>query len=160
MSESLKLSAPWITYYKQVYALFDGDPEVAVMYDDEKKKLTLLVDNEIKADALSELLPSEKSFGGVTVEVEVVPSNESRTLESLVRNAFAGNPILSDIQTVEGIFANPICYVVFEPAIAQFWNDDLGDLNGLCTMLQQDIAKEVFGDKDGLFFCTDIIDAE
>ncbi len=160
MSEPLKLSSPWITYYKKVYTLFDGDPEVAVMYDDDEKKLTLLVDNEIKANALSELLPSEKSFGSVMVTIEVVPSNESQTIESLVRNAFTGNPILSEIQTVEGVFTNPICYVVFKPSIAQFWNDDLSDLNGVCTMLHQDIAKEVFDGNEGLFFCTDLLDEE
>ena len=158
MSESLKLSAPWITYYKQVYALFDGDPEVAVMYDDEDKKLTLLVDNDIKANALSELLPTEKSFGNVKVTIEVIPSNESQTIESLVRNAFTGNPILSEIQTIEGVLSNPICYVVFKPAIAQFWNDDLSDLNGVYTMLHQDIATEVFEGRDGLFFCTVLLD--
>jgi len=155
----LKLSTPWQTYYRQVYALFDPDPEVAVMFDDgEEKVLTLYVDNGIKANAIAALMPTEKQFGNVTVKVNVVPSNAEESTDMLFRHAFCGNPIFSDVEVAEGIFTNPIYYVIFEPSIVQFWNDDLSDANGVCTTLPQDVAKEVFESKDGVFFCTELIE--
>lgn len=160
MSEKMKLSPPWLTFYREVAALFNDDPEVSVSYDEETTTLKLYVDNAIKADAISTLLSSEKQFGNVTLNIEVIPSNNNETVESLFRHAFSGNPILSEIQTVEGVFTNPISYVVFEPSIVQFWNDNLGDLNGMCTMLPQDIARDVFGDAFGACFCTELLDAE
>lgn len=159
MSDELQLSAPWMTYYRKVYSIFDEDPEVAVAIGDEdgNKVITILVENGVKADAISQIMPSEVQFGNVSVKVNVIPSNDEPTKESLFRNAFAGNPIVSDIASIEGVFSNPICYVVFEPSIVQFWNDDLGDINGMYTALPQDIAKEVFSEQDGVLFCTDLI---
>ncbi len=155
----LRKSPPWQTYYRKVYALFDSDPEVAVMFSDgEEKVLTLYVDNTIKAEAIETLLPAEVNFGNVLMKVEVIPSNTSMTPEQLFRHAFSGNPILSDVESVDGVLTNPICYVLFEPSIIQFWDDDLSDANGVCTMLPQDVAKDVFNEQQGVFFCTDLID--
>lgn len=156
--QSLKLSKPWVTYYREVYALFDEDPEVAVTYNDESTTLRLYVDNSIKADAIRKLLPEEKSFGNVSLKILVIPSNDDDTKESLFRHAFSGNPILSQIQTVDGVVSNSLTYVVFDPSIIQFWNDDLSDLNGVRTMLPHDVAKEVFGEQDGVFLCVDLLD--
>lgn len=157
-SEKLKLSTPWVTYYRYVYALFDEDPEVAVTFVEPERTLKLYVENDIKAQALEKLLPAEKSFGNVTVKTQIIPSNDGNTTDALLRHAFSGNPILSRIVTAEGILTNPISYVAFEPSIIQFWNDDLSDLNGVCTMLPHDVAKKVFDNLDGVFFCTDLID--
>ncbi len=56
---------------------------------------------------------------------------------------------------VDGIFSNDISYILFEPKVVQFFNDDLGDLNGLRSTLYQDIAANVFEDAhEGVFFCT------
>lgn len=157
-TEKMKLSTPWVTYYRYVYALFDDDPEVAVTFSDSEKVLKLYVENDIKAQALEKLLPSEKWFGNVAVKIQVIPSNDGDTTDALLRHAFSGNPILSRIVTAEGILSNPISYVAFEPSIIQFWNDDLSDLNGVCTVLPHEVAKNVFDDLDGVFFCTDLID--
>ena len=156
--EKLGLSAPWNTYYKQVKALFSEDKEIKVIFDQDSFAIKLYVDNDEKADALAKILPMEKSFGNVTVKVIVVPANakltESRA--SLVEKAFKGNPAVSSIVAVEGIFSNPINYVAFVPKVVQFFNDDLGDIHGNCSTLYQDLAKEVIGQEGGIYFCTDV----
>jgi len=53
------------------------------------------------------------------------------------------------------LFNNPVDYVVFRNEVVQFFNDEMGDPNGLKSTLYQDIAKDVFADKDGIFFCTE-----
>lgn len=57
--------------------------------------------------------------------------------------------------SAEGIFSNPITYIVFKNKVVQFWNDDLSDIYGNRSTLYQDIAKEIFGESSGIFFCTD-----
>ena len=41
---------------------------------------------------------------------------------------------------------NSFTYVVFEKEVVQYWNDNLGDINGLRSTLYQDLAKEIFAD--------------
>ena len=45
-------------------------------------------------------------------------------------------------------------YVVFVKEVVQYFNDDLGDANGVCSTLYQDIAKRLFTSTEGVFFCT------
>ena len=72
--------------------------------------------------------------------------------------ALEGNTALSFIRTISGIMSNPITYVVFKKAVVQYYTDDLGDYFGIHSTLFQDVAKDVFGDPDGVFFCTDTAD--
>ena len=46
-------------------------------------------------------------------------------------------------------------YVVFENKVVQFFNDDLSDIHGNKSTLYQEIAKDIFGDCDNIYFCTD-----
>jgi len=93
----------------------------------------------------------------VTVTVTVVPANkESASKIQLFRTAFEGNEAFSYTATAEGIYTNPISYVVFENEVVQYWNDDLSDINGLCSTLYQDIAANVFENHEGIYFCTDL----
>lgn len=164
MNEKLKLSAPWVTLYRELDAMFGGDPDIKVVYvagDGEDPTIKMYVDGQDKADAISQLLPETYDFGGVVVPVTVIPSDKAVTKESLFRTAFEGNPAFSYAVTAEGIFANPITYVVFKNRVVQFWNDNLGDVNGNVTTLYQDIAPELFVNSevaDGVCFCTDTPD--
>ena len=154
----LKLSAPWVTLHHQIEAMFGDDPDIKVEYvagDGEDPEIKLYVSGQDKADAISKLLPQTYEFGGVTVNVTVVPANVTDTKAGLFRKAFYGNPAFSFAATAEGIFSNPITYVVFKNKVVQFWNDDLGDINGNETTLYEDIAPELFGVIDGVCFCTD-----
>ena len=154
----VNLSAPWMTFYKKVNALFKNDLEVFVLYDDEAKEIKLFVDNPDKADALAQLIPVTHEFGNVTLKVTVVPPNKVRygePAEASFETALAGNGAFSYAVTVGGVLPFDITYVVFKKEVVQFFNDDLSDIHGNCTTLYQNIAEDVFGKRSGVFFCTD-----
>ena len=71
--------------------------------------------------------------------------------------AFEGNEAISCFYTGCGP-TQDINYIAFDPIVVQFFNDQLDDINGLKTTLYADIAKEVFGQQDGIYFCTDPAD--
>ena len=74
-TNNTKIVAPWIEYTNQVEALFKEDKDIVFSYDDGKKAITLRVNGEEKADALTQLLPAEKKFGNVAVTITVIPAN-------------------------------------------------------------------------------------
>lgn len=155
--KNTKLSPPWLGYVEQIKALFSEDPEITLGFDDDKMSLRLYVDNTDKAEALSELLPDSVQFGNVELDITVVPANKdvANTKGRLFDLAFRGNPIVTDIVDIEGAFSNPMTFVEFRKEVVQYYNDDLSDLHGNRSTLYQEIAKEVFGDTEGIFFCTD-----
>lgn len=152
---NVNLSSPWVIYYKELDALFKGDPDIKVVFDELKNTIKLYVQGESKAEALNQLLPTEKEFGNVTIRIEVLPANKFlKSSISLYEDAFKGNPALSFVKNItNGVYS--FDYVVFKPEVVQFFNDDLSDINGNCSTLYQDIAKDIFGETDGVFFCTD-----
>ena len=44
-TEKLKLTDPWIIYWRQLRELFDDDEEIDISYNDEGKRITIKVDN-------------------------------------------------------------------------------------------------------------------
>lgn len=155
----LKLSPPWIEFYHKVDTLFKEDSEVRVLYDDENKDLKLYVEDAEKADALTQLLPTEKDFGGVKLTIGVVSANKlGHSTLNLFQKAFKENPAVSYIRRVTGMFGFDFSYVVFMPKVVQYYTDSLNDINGMHSTLYQEIAKDVFEDVTGVFFCTDIVE--
>jgi hypothetical protein len=155
-NERIKLSTPWVIFYRQIQALFKKDPAVKVVYDQVDNVIRIYVEGGTKAEAIEKLLPSEKTFGNVTVRIVVIPSNlDENNKISLFEKAFDGNPILSTIISGE-LFGNSVNYVLFKKEVVQFYNDDLSDAHGVCSTLYQEIAKEVFGEDKGVFFCTEV----
>ena len=161
----LKLSAPWYIKVRELEAMFKYDNEVHVVYDDEISTVTLYVDNYDKACALEALLPEEYMCGR-TLTVEVVPPNDAtsenwafsnETKEFLYALAFENNPAFAFSRAVQ-LGTNTITYVVFAKMVVQFFTDDLGDAYGNCSTLYQEIAKDIFGESEGVSFCTDIKD--
>ena len=152
---NVNLSAPWVTFYREIGALLGDDPEITLSLDDANNNIKVYVDNPDKAEALQALLPSERTFGNVTVTITIIPANnlaESRA--SLFRRAFEGNPAFAYEQSSEkGLYS--FSYIVFKNKVVQFFNDNLQDVNGNCSTLYQEIAKNVFGEQEGIFFCTD-----
>lgn len=154
--ENIKMVSPWIGYYKEIKSLFQEDSTVKVKYDDSKNTIKLYVEDEEKADALAQLLPNRKVFGNITVNIDVIPANKVETPKiDLFRKAFEGNGAVAYIETVDNASSNAFHFVVFQPEIVQYYNDDLSDINGLRSTLYQDIAKEIFGEREGIYFCTD-----
>lgn len=158
MNVKLNLQAPWTEYASEVTALFEKDPDVKVEYDNLGKKLKLYVKSPEKAEALEMILQDEIEFGSVKLTIEIIPANkETRTPMDIFAVAFKGNPIVSYTKTVDALGFSA-GYVVFKPEVVQYFNDDLSDINGMKSTLYAEVAKDVFQDHDGVFFCTDIVD--
>lgn len=154
---NVKLAPPWVTYVSELEQMFKYDPEVHVVYDNDKHEVKVYVDNPVKAYALNVLLSAEKEFGNVTLHIIVVPSNGyTETRDVLYEAALSGNGAFAFVKRISGIFANDLVYVVFKNRVVQYFNDDLGDVYGQCSTLYQEIAKHIFENKEGVFFCTDI----
>ena len=157
----LNLAAPWYTYYNELCALFKEDKEVHIVYDEMDQIINIYVDNQSKADAMNQVLPTSMDFGNVELEINIVPSNDlnvRKSVGSLFQDLFYKNSICKDVVTIEGIFTNPITYVIFKKEVVQYYNDNLGDAHGICSTLYQDIAKRVFLEKDSIYYCTDTND--
>ena len=162
----VSLSPPWDIFVSEVEQLFLYDAQVHAVYDESTYTLKLYVDEPKKADALMQLLPSTKQYGNVTLNIMVVPADdvkiktrEEKNLPALFAAAFNGNAALSFIKTVHGIFLDGVTYVVFENHVVQFFNDDISDVYGQCSTLYQNIAKDVFGELENIYFCTDLPNA-
>lgn len=156
----IKMSAPWDIFYHEINELFREDNEIKVVYNEETKEIKLYVETKDKATALNDLLPTHKTYGNVEQLITVVPANgyslgALKGVKEKIVTAFTGNPIISRIETVGCVFTNPITYVAFRNQVVQYYNDDIGDINGQCSTLYQEIAKNVFGSLDGIHFCTD-----
>lgn len=151
---------PWITYVSELEQMFKYDPEVHVVYNNEEHEVRLYVDTDHKAAALMELLPNEKTFGNVTLQVTIVPANgipiPFADNANLFQDAFKGNGAFSFTKTVQGIFSNSLTYVVFRNRVVQYFDDNLGDIYGQKSTLYQEIARNLFGEREGVFYCTDV----
>ena len=154
--KNVKMAPPWVQYANAVNAMFGKDKEVEVVYNNDDKTLKLLVENPVKADALQQLLPVQKEFGNVVLKITVIPANKEMTKAQLYQAAFSNNPALRDVVPVEGVFTNPILYVIFAKEVVQYYNDDLSDAHGNRNTLYQEIAKEIFNHQDGVMYCTDV----
>lgn len=159
----LKLSPPWIAYYHEVNELFRKDPSVNVTYDENAMAVYLYVTDPVKADALAQLLPTEKNFGPISLKITVIPANEEagRSItyahfSSIYEAALSGNAAFSYLRMVPWDENKTFTYVVFVREVVQYFNDDIGDLFGAISTLYEDLARNVFIDKEGVFFCTDI----
>ena len=149
-----KLSPPWFGYYKKLVQLFKGDDEIEIEFNEFSTipEVKVFVHNSVKADALSRLLPTTKQYGNVTLKVTVIPSNVGEVSRvTLMKRAFENNPNFSFAVPTDG----PASYIVFKGNIAQYFDDNLSDVYGNVTMLYQDLAKEIFGEEDGIHFCTE-----
>ena len=156
MKEKLKLSSPWEIFYKEVEAMFKRDKSVRTEFDNENMVIKLFVEGTDKADALDTLLPSEKAFGNITVKIEVIPANNNNPTDvELFTRAFKDNPILEYVSNGNKEITSGNTYVVFKKDVVQYYNDSLNDINGICSTLYQDVAKDVFEKRSGVYFCTE-----
>ena len=153
----VNLSAPWDELYSQFEQMFKYDDDVRVVFDEEKKHIKLYVDDFDKAEALDDLLVAEHTFGNVKVKVSVMIANEDMDLDiETLRKAFTGNGAVNFIESTGGDFALPMTYVVFKNEVVQYFNDNLGDVNGNESTLFQNIAKTLFRPLVGVHYCTDV----
>ena len=159
---TVNLSSPWCILYREISAMFAEDKGVKVILDDEKYTISVYVEDPVKAEAISMLLVPERYYGNICVKVLVIPANgEQAELsgdpEEVFQAAFKGNPALSYTKRIDLPMLNKNVYVVFKNAVVQYFNDDLRDVNGFCSTLYQEIAKDVFANIAGasICYCTD-----
>ena len=155
----IKKSAPWVTYYREVDALFKKDKEVFVVFDEENVELKIYVKDQIKASAIQYLMPTEKEFGNVVLKIDVIPANGKELREVSTSNivtiacdAFRDNDAVYMVTDVRAVF--DLVYVIFRKEVVQFFDDNIGDINGNCSTLYEVIARDVFKDI-GIKYCTD-----
>lgn len=154
----LTLSAPWITFVHYIENLFSGDSEVETSYSEDTYTLKIFVNNEEKYEALRKLIPSTKEFGNITLHIDIVPADEKDgkvNYADLYKKAFKGNPHVDDIKVVRDYVGGDITFVVFKKEVVQFFNDNICDLHGLMSTLDEDMAREVFISVANVNFCTD-----
>lgn len=159
----IKLAAPWTTLYREFQAFFKNDPDVKVVFDENGPELKLYIEDPEKAEALTQLLETSRTFGNVTMKITVVPANGAQSLTatddiSLLKIALKGNIAVAQIVDIPNrIIGNPLCYVAFKREVVQFFNDNLGDLHGLTSTLYENVANDIFTTHNGVCFCTDTI---
>ena len=168
----INLVAPWDEYYNKMAAFFKDDPYVTVLYEEEAKIIKVLVQEAFKAEALTKLLKSELSFGDVKLTITVLPANgddkyakasiaslhENEGYEAEYRCALEINPLYSYVKTIKGMMGFDAVFVVFKKKVIQYYDDNLGDLNGVKSTLAENIARDIFVTHSGIFFCTDTRD--
>ena len=155
----LTKSSPWVTYYKEVDALFKKDKEVLVVFDEENIELKIYVNNQEKASAIQYLIPNEKNFGNVILKIKVIPSNgkqlrdvRTTNIVDIASDAFRGNNAVFAVTDVRAVF--DLVYVIFRKEVVQYFDDNIGDINGNYSTLYEVIARDVFNDV-GIKYCTD-----
>ncbi len=154
-TKDLMQSPPWVAHARKIKAMFKYDDDVNVVYDEDEIVVRLLVRGQAKADALDKLLVHEVEFGNVKLTVSVVPANEDATPVDVCRDAFYGNEAVSEIYTADEGFADGMAFVVFEPDVSQFFNDNLASPFGVESYLYEDIARDIFA-LGGAVFSTDV----
>ena len=147
-STEFKLSPPWVTYWRQLEALFNEDPDIKIgqLYNsDDKKEIWIYVSNEKKFRALSNLLPKYHTFGNVKVKnvLKFEGAPEEDVFQDL-KDLFEGNQRVQEIKEATDFANVKHLFINFKPEVIQFPNDDTSDYYGLYSGLLEDIAREVF----------------
>lgn len=157
---NLKIEAPWQTYGKELKALFAMDKEIDVseVYEAENADFDFVVDvsvlNHEKFVALDRALVKRVTFGNVTLHVNLFDMENESVDVDIFKTIFDGNPIVQDIVTKRDVTGTDWHYICFKPEVVQFFDDDMSDVNGNRTELAEDIARDVFADHLGVYFCT------
>lgn len=142
----LKLQPPWNTYVSKIRAIFENDPDIRIEFNDSTSKpvVTMYVENGTKADALQQLLGTEKKFGNISLGINIIPANkELNTPTDILQAALDGNPIVTQIETYD-VFGGEMTFCEFRKEVIQFPNDDCSDLYGNFNGLAEDLARELF----------------
>ena len=166
----LTIEAPWYTYQKKVKTLFDRDPEIKVseVYEPEDGAADFAFDIEVRNHekflALERVLVKQKKFGSVTLSITLFDEENANGADdyiALYETVFKGNPILKDIRDVTDFAGTKLGFVLFQPEVIQFPDDDTSDYYGNWNGLAEDIAREVFAEGyRGISCCTAAVNGE
>lgn len=155
MEKKVNLYSPCVILFRKYEAMFKKDRNIKIELDNDNRVITLFVTGDEKADALTQNLPTEVVFGNEKVKINVVPANLSGVTKiEQYRKIFEGNEAVDFIGNGSDPVTCDFNYIVFKPEVVQYSADDLSDLNGQQSTLYQNLAKEIFGDQPGIYFCT------
>lgn len=152
----VNLSPPWVTFYRKIQTLLKQDPDVFTLFDQEEMIIKVYTADQQKAEALEHLLVKSAAFGSVTVNVQIIPGNglPAERTGDIYEAAFSGNGAFYETKEITIPFAGKLRYVVWTWEVAQFYNDNLADVNGNMTMLYEQVARDVLIEEPGVFHCT------
>lgn len=146
---NLSISAPWVTYHKQVYNLFKDDVEIDV--DDTLSEtesgnyeFTISSKNGDKLYAIERLLGYGTSFGNVKVNIKYGYENmEEVDWPSIWERAFSGNPLFQEVIRYDTPVLGKGGYAVFKKEIMSFYDDNLGDYCGNSHFIVADVVRDL-----------------
>ena len=154
---TVKQVSPWQEMFERYNVLFGKDPDIKLKLDNDVPAIKMYVDDEMKFGALAKLLPAEYDFGSVKLKVELHCSNGNGGTETIIRDAFFGNPIVSDVVVGSNPMTQDDVFVVFDAEVVQYHNDDLMNLFGIRTTVYEEVAREVFN-YPGVHFNTERVE--
>ena len=148
------LSAPWVTYFKMVYNVLSGDPEISMprsISDEGDGVYSFYIEspNATKIIALSKVLKNEVEMGNITIKVQyrctddayIELLNEQITVKDY-EDAFTGNKYFVKI-VQEPAPVGSFDYAVFSRDIITFFNDDMTDYHANAHYIVADIIKDI-----------------
>ena len=151
------MMTPWDEYVQAAKSLFEDDPDVVVddatLLESGDYKVVVRVHGDDKAESISELMPTELTYGNVTLYIDVVPDNEAElTVADHIRRAFAGNPLYIDVvEPTTSLTTFGAVYVLFMPSCVQYYSDNLGSPYGATTCTVEEVVRKVLSLPDGVF---------
>lgn len=155
MDNKVSLSAPWVTFQKEMQEFFTYDPDVEVgeLEEDEVTNgyiVPVKTRTAKKALALRDTLKKNFCLGNVIVTIKVT----SDEVEDVVGAAFEGNALVYRI-TEDEIPGGIARFVELHPEVIQFFNDNIGSSIGASTFLAEAVAGDIFDVfPHGAFICT------
>lgn len=152
--EKMKISPPWVTYYRELNEFFNEDADITVEFDEDKKEITIKTTRYEKNLALKKVLQREKDFGGVKLKINVIYDDPEIDALNAFKQLSIDNPVFKYICTFP-TSTNPISYVMLAKEVVQYWNDDLSDPHGITSTLYENIARNIFKEDEGIIFSTD-----
>lgn len=162
VQQGVSLSPPWAVYREKLAKLFELDGKVTVgpVVDiPGGKAIHIRTEDHGKADALYAFLNKSVRFGSVSMNIVVHDDSKYNALvvvggiEGRIKAAFAGNRLVRRVETVTDSRGFEHTWLVMEPAVVQFWADNLADVHGNLTLTAEQLARDVL-DIPGVAICT------
>ena len=85
---------------------------------------------------------------------------EAEEFERVINIALDCNRLFNDVRVIKGLLGFNAIYVLFNKKVVQYYNDNIGDLNGIKSILAEDIARDIFVSRPGVFYCTNVAETE
>lgn len=146
------------TMYYRLRALLAADPDITMEYDHKSTTVNIIVADDDRAEALSEMIPSEYDFGDgevLHVLINGMTFEHSRELdEETVNLALGQNPYFAGLKS----FDFPMGardFLMFKNTTIPFKADNFGNPEGYYVKTPEELAVSVF-DLPGLFITTKV----